>query len=293
MVLAVLFCLPVVPALAQTPGPNGFYYPVATIRTAATFLETGCDGYISDHYHLGWDLGQSRGTAVYAITSGTILNVTNTGDPDVTFIWIKHQAVDPSNGSVFNFWAVYGHTSIAPGLGQGSTVQAGQVVGYTIAYPNGDHCHFGINRNGIVTTVSYYNLSYINSAGQNSTASIQAGWGRGTLPSGWCGHEAQNKSTLQASAATENFTDPQSFLNTYRAVGSGGSDTDIYVSGGGGASDGSANNPYNTVKAAVDKANATQPVTIHIKPGNYGEKISTSKHIHFVAWGSGTVRIGG
>lgn len=75
----------------------------------------------------------------------------------------------------------------------------------------------------------------------------------------------------------------------------GGSDTDIWVDGGNRASgqDGSAGNPYSTVRAAVDRANATQPVTIHIKPGAYGEKIGTSKRIHFVTNGSGTVRIGG
>ncbi len=75
----------------------------------------------------------------------------------------------------------------------------------------------------------------------------------------------------------------------------GGSDTDIWVDGGNTASgqDGSAGNPYSKVKAAVDQANATQAVTIHIKPGVYPEKIATSKHIHFVTNGSGTVRIGG
>jgi len=74
-----------------------------------------------------------------------------------------------------------------------------------------------------------------------------------------------------------------------------GSDTDIWVDKGNTASgqDGSTGNPYSTVKAAVDKANATQPVTIHIKPGTYGEKIGTGKHIHFVTNGNGTVRIGG
>ena len=76
---------------------------------------------------------------------------------------------------------------------------------------------------------------------------------------------------------------------------SSGSDTDIYVDKGNSAQgqDGSARNPFNTVKAAVDKANATQPVTIHIVPGTYSEKIGTSKHIHFVTNGSGMVRIGG
>ena len=76
--------------------------------------------------------------------------------------------------------------------------------------------------------------------------------------------------------------------------GGGGSDTDIWVDGGySGAQNGTQANPYSTVKAAVDRASATQAVTIHIKPGTYSEKISTSRHIHFVTSGSGTVHIGG
>lgn len=76
--------------------------------------------------------------------------------------------------------------------------------------------------------------------------------------------------------------------------GGGGSDTDIWVDGGySGAQSGTQVNPYSTVQAAVNQANATQAVTIHIKPGTYGEKINTSKHIHFVTNGPGTVRISG
>ncbi len=173
-------------------------------------------------------------------------------------------------------------------------MKPGQVIGYTINYYNGDHCHFGINRSGIVTTVSYPTITYVRNNGQTTTAGVQAGWGRGTLPGDWCDQEGKNKPLLQAnSGAIENFTDPQTFLTSYRAVGSGNNNIDIYVSGGGGSGDGSVNSPFNTVKAAVDRANATQPVTIHIKPGTYGEKVSTNKHIHFVTWGSGTVRIGG
>ncbi len=55
---------------------------------------------------------------------------------------------------------------------------------------------------------------------------------------------------------------------------------------------GTAANPFKTVAQAIIAASATQ-ATIHVKPGTYGEKVSTSKHIHFVTWGSGTVRIGG
>ena len=73
-----------------------------------------------------------------------------------------------------------------------------------------------------------------------------------------------------------------------------GNDTDIWIDGGySGVQTGTQANPYNTVKAAIDRASATQPVTIHIVPGTYSEKINTSKHIHFVTNGSGTVHIGG
>jgi len=73
-----------------------------------------------------------------------------------------------------------------------------------------------------------------------------------------------------------------------------GSDTDIWVDGGfGGTQTGTQANPYSTVKAAVDRASATQAVVIHIKAGTYSEKIGTPKHIQFVTNGPGTVRIGG
>ncbi len=70
--------------------------------------------------------------------------------------------------------------------------------------------------------------------------------------------------------------------------------TDIYVNLNNSSSgDGSLGNPFQTVIAAVNAANATQSVTIHITPGWYHNNISTSKKIHFVTWGSGTVRMGG
>ena len=71
-------------------------------------------------------------------------------------------------------------------------------------------------------------------------------------------------------------------------------DVDIYVSlSGNDSNNGSSGSPFRTVARAIVQANATQPVTIHISLGTYGEKISTGKHIHFVTNGSGTVRIGG
>jgi len=72
------------------------------------------------------------------------------------------------------------------------------------------------------------------------------------------------------------------------------SNTDMYVDpNGNDSSSGSSNAPFKTVRHAVEQSSTTQAVIIHIKPGTYSEKVGTSKHILFVTWGSGTVRIGG
>ena len=68
----------------------------------------------------------------------------------------------------------------------------------------------------------------------------------------------------------------------------------IYVSlSGSDASNGSASNPFRTIKHAIDMASAGG-ATIYIAPGSYGEKNSSSgKHIHFVVNGTGSVQTGG
>ena len=85
-------------------------------------------------------------------------------------------------------------------------------------------------------------------------------------------------------------------LGWFRKKGTTGGSVDPanpYVDGSyGGTQIGTAANPFKTVAQAISAASTTQ-ATIHIKPGTYGEKVSTSKHILFVTWGSGTVKIGG
>lgn len=72
------------------------------------------------------------------------------------------------------------------------------------------------------------------------------------------------------------------------------SSTELYVDGNSGNSgNGNAGSPFNTIAAAISAASTSQPVTIHIVPFWYKEKISTSKHLQFLANGPGTVRIGG
>ncbi len=87
---------------------------------------------------------------------------------------------------------------------------------------------------------------------------------------------------------------PMKFVQDHSNASGGVFDpSNVYVSlSGSDASNGSSGAPYRTIKHAIDMASATQ-ATIYIAPGSYGEKISTSKHIHFVTNGNGTVQTGG
>ena len=75
-----------------------------------------------------------------------------------------------------------------------------------------------------------------------------------------------------------------------------GTAIDLYVDGNAGS--GAVQNdepstPYGTLAAAVTSADTSHAFTLHLKPFWYKEKIGTSKHLHFVPNGPGTVRIGG
>ena len=96
--------------------------------------------------------------------------------------------------------------------------------------------------------------------------------------------------------STYNGTRYNDYLPIARAAAAdvSGASIDLYVDGNfTGTQNGEASHPYNTITAAVNAADATHAFIIHIVPFWYKEKISTSKHIHFVTNGSGTVRIGG
>ena len=88
------------------------------------------------------------------------------------------------------------------------------------------------------------------------------------------------------------WTTLQGFIHSPNGGGSV-DPTNLYVDGSyNGTQIGNASNPFKTVVQAINAASATQ-ATIHIKSGTYGEKVGTTKHILFVTWGTGTVRIGG
>ncbi len=95
---------------------------------------------------------------------------------------------------------------------------------------------------------------------------------------------------------TLNGSQYNSYLPTARAAAAdvSGAAIDLYVDGNFlGTENGEVSNPYKTVSTALNSADTTHAFNVHIVPNWYKEKISTSKHIHFVTNGSGTVRIGG
>ena len=133
---------------------------------------------------------------------------------------------------------------------------------------------------GHVSVVDYVDSNNVHIVEQNVSTSGQATYSR----------SGPNGSTLSRSLG--NILGVVHSLNNSNT--NGGPGNDIYVNLNNGSSgNGSSGNPFQTVIAAVNAANASQSVTIHIAPGWYHENVSTSKKIHIVTWGSGTVRIGG
>lgn len=265
-----VFTLSLSRAVAQDRTATGFYYPTGTSTppgTDGTWLATGCDTYFPGMYHLGYDLIKPRGNPVYAISNGTNVDIYTSSNPDVSFIWIKHQ-VRNASGNPLTVWAVYGHITARPGLG--ATVNAGEVIGYIMPYDKTvDHCHFGINTVGIVFKQSDFTMNYINASNQTLRATATIGWGlgnfSGSMPSGWCSHPSENRVSLEKLG----YVDPLAFIRQYRPAESTVSEN-IYVDGGSNGNDsnsGTSGSPFNTLKKALEQVSLGTPKTIYCQPG--------------------------
>jgi len=161
----------------------------------------------------------------------------------------------------------YGHLADFAGVANGATVNAGDIIGHCGAtgHVTGPHLHFELLLDGVRQSADNLVMS-----GQPITIDFSQLQFPGTDGDRYVGYPIQAHLT------------------------SIGSTTELYVSlGGNDGSNGSSGSPFRTIKHAIDAASGTQPVTIHIAPGSYGEKIGTSKHIHFVVNGTGTVQTGG
>lgn len=277
--------------LSKTEAQSGFTGMVKPIDCAnytgtnadysTSFSTLYRDNYLGTSYyegigsHPGVDIdrlsnGQGdSGAPIVAVYDGTVANVlyeeNNHGSGWGNCLVIMHTNI-PDAGTIYS---CYGHMVRFEGSwSTGQNVKKGQVIGYvgTTGNSTGPHLHFQLDKD-----YSDYNHFHP-----------------------WFPTKPITTDTPDTNGNVLNHTiNPLRFVQDHLA-GSVGSTTDIYVSlSGNDVSNGSSGSPFRTIKHAIDAASGTQPVTIHIAPGSYGEKIGTGKHIHFVVNGTGAVQTGG
>ncbi len=131
--------------------PGTFVFPVAGPHS---YVDSWGAARSGGRSHTGTDILAAEGTPVVACVSGTISRVTTTdiGLGGIT-IWLRG-----SNGTSY----YYAHLSgIAGGIGKGTSVSAGQVIGYvghTGNAGNCNHLHFALYPGGGSATNPYPTL---------------------------------------------------------------------------------------------------------------------------------------
>lgn len=130
---------------------KGFVFPV-----------DGPHSYINDwgfprsggRSHKGTDIMAARGTPVVAVVSGRVGRTAYNSGLGGTIIWL-----DGNNGTSYYYAHLDG---IAGGIGSGTSVRAGQVIGYVGSTGNArggsPHLHFEVRPGGGATTNPYYIL---------------------------------------------------------------------------------------------------------------------------------------
>jgi murein DD-endopeptidase MepM/ murein hydrolase activator NlpD len=149
--------------------PSGFYFP--TDRTTWTgtngraigdpkqpwndtspggrifgYLEPAAPGPWFGKLHVGMDIRTPYNSPVYAITDGIIHDYFTDEGPRYYAIIVEHQE---ATGSLF--YAVYGHCRLRNDLSIGSSVMAGETIGFVNENIN-QHMHVGVKMNSDFST---------------------------------------------------------------------------------------------------------------------------------------------
>jgi len=150
--------IPPTVSIAQAPTDatatmtsTGFFYPLGVsswTKTGGTWkgrdARNDTDGppaYFDGLYHLGVDMPANVGDAVYAVTNGTVWNISpgGWGDGNVAVI-IQHTL---ANGT--DFLGIYGHIRPIGNLKVGDRVAGGVKFAMVGPYSGGNHLHWGVH----------------------------------------------------------------------------------------------------------------------------------------------------
>lgn len=112
---------------------------VFPVQGPCSFTDTWGDPRSGGRLHIGVDITAATGKALYAVVDGFISQVTAGGSLSGNALRLSQ-----SDGTYF----FYAHMdSFAPGIGVGTQVRAGQIIGYVGATGNagGSHLHFEVH----------------------------------------------------------------------------------------------------------------------------------------------------
>jgi murein DD-endopeptidase MepM/ murein hydrolase activator NlpD len=135
-------CAPIaVPPAATTPAPTGgFALAAKPVQAPCTFTDTYGQARGGGRVHLGTDIGADEGKEVYAVAAGEVYKLY--ANEALAGNGLRMRAPD---GTII----FYAHLSaLAPEITVGTTVTAGQLVGYVGQTGNagGPHLHLEIHR---------------------------------------------------------------------------------------------------------------------------------------------------
>ena len=144
-------CAPASQCAPAAPAPPTTTVPASGIRLAAKPVQPPCwytdtwgEARSGGRVHLGTDIAADEGNQVYAVAAGTITKVYREGIDALAGNGILLTQADKT------FWFYAHMLALAPGIAVGTTVRAGQLVGYVGQTGNagGPHLHLELHPQG-------------------------------------------------------------------------------------------------------------------------------------------------